>query len=212
MQNPEDYKDYQILGANLQTILDGFGSFTLLASKILLEAGLGTIDDEGIGLAKLDPAQWYPVPNLLRAWERIQTEFGEFTIKQAGLHIAKRAKQVSDAHFQNLETAFKLMDAGYLINHAKNGVPMFNPQTGQAMEGIGHYRLRPGANKNQLIFDVDALYPCAFAAGIVEGVALIFDPKAKMTHDPKMCRKRGAPICTYTVTYNPAPAPMGLKK
>jgi hypothetical protein len=201
-KKPEDFKDYQNLGANVQTILDGFGSFTLLASKILLEEGLGTMDDEGIGLAKVDPNTWYPVPNLIRAWERIQAEFGEYTVRQAGLYIAKRAKQASDSHFADIDTAMMLMDPGYLINHAKNGVPMFNPQTGAMMEGIGHYRLRPGTPKNQVIFDVDALYPCAFAGGIIEGVALLFDPKAKFVHDPKQCRKRGAPVCTYVVNHN----------
>jgi hypothetical protein len=202
MQNPDDYKEFQVLGANIQTILDGFGSFTLLASKILLEVGLGKMDDEGIGLVKLDPTSWYPVSALIRAMSRIQEEFGEYTIKQAGLYIVKRAKPTGDSHFQDIETAMKLMDAGYLINHAKNGAQMFNPQTGETMEGIGHYRLRPITNKNELIFDVDALYPCAFATGIVEGVALLFDPKAKLTHDPKVCRKKGSPICTYRVTYN----------
>ncbi|HYH94563.1 hypothetical protein [Hyalangium sp.] len=202
MQNPDDYNDYQVLGANIQTILDGFGSFTLLASKILLDVGLGTVDDEGIGLVKLDPTHWYPVSSLIRAMDRVQAEFGEYTIKQAGLFVAKRAKQVGDAHFRDIETAMKLMGAGYHINHAKNFVPMFNPQTGEIIEGIGNYNLRPVTGKGELIFDVDALYPCAFAAGIVEGVALLFDPKAKLVHDPKACRKKGSPICTYRVTYN----------
>jgi hypothetical protein len=202
MQNPDKFRDFQLLGANLQTILDGFGTFTLLASKILLESGLGTVDEEGIGLAKLDPAHWYPVPNVMRAWERIQKEFGDNPIKQAGIATTRRAKLTSEEFFANIETAFTLMDAGYLINHARNGVPMFNPQTGAKSEGIGHYRLRPITSKHEFIFDVDALYPCAYSAGVIEGVAQIFDPKAKMTHDPKSCRKRGDASCTYTVAYN----------
>jgi hypothetical protein len=201
-RKPEDFSEYTNLGANVQTILDGFGSFTLLASKILLEEGLGVIDDEGVGLAKLDAQTWYPVPNIIRAFDRIQAEFGEYTCRQAGLHVARRAKTAADAHFADIDTAMKLMDPGYLINHAKNGVPMFNPATGEMLEGIGHYRLRTGTPKNQVIFDVDALYPCAFAGGIIEGVALLFDPKAKFVHDPKTCRKRGAPACTYIVNHN----------
>ena len=54
MPTPEDYKDFQILGSNVTVILDGFGSFTLLASKILLESGLGKPDAEGVGMAVLD--------------------------------------------------------------------------------------------------------------------------------------------------------------
>jgi len=200
MLNPEEFHEYQILGSNVQVILDGFGSFTLLASKILLDSGLGTMDDEGIGLAKLDPSKWYPVPAFMRAFDRIQAEFGEYTLRQAGLYIPKKATPANDSSLKDLDTGFKFLDAGYHINHAKNGVPMFNPQTGEMMEGIGHYRSRPGTAKNQVIVEVDALYPCAFSGGIAEGLAQLFDPKAKMTHDPKMCRKKGAPACIYTIT------------
>src|SRR5688572_11187990 len=127
MHNPDDYKDYQILGQNLQVILDGFGSFTLLASKILLECGLGTPDAEGVGMVVLDPKNWYPVPNFIRAFDRIQTEFGEYTVRQAGLYTPKRGAPADNTHLANIDNAFTLLDAGYLINHAKNGVPMFNP-------------------------------------------------------------------------------------
>src|SRR5689334_12920745 len=61
MQNPDDYKGYFILGANVRVILDGFGTFTLLASKILLESGLGTMDADGVGHAVINPDQWYPL-------------------------------------------------------------------------------------------------------------------------------------------------------
>jgi hypothetical protein len=198
-RKPEDFAAYQNLGANIQSILDGFGAFTLLASIILLEEGLGVMDE--MGLAQVDLKKWYPVPNVIRAWDRIEAEFGEYTVRQAGLYIAKRAKRASDSHFADIDTAMELMDAGHLINHAKNGVPMFNPRTGEMMEGIGHYRLRPGTPKTQVIFDVDAIYPCAFAGGIIEGVALVFDPKAQFVHDPRLCRKRGASACTYVVNH-----------
>ena len=220
MLNPDDYKDYQILGSNVQVILDGFGSFTLLASKLLLEAGLGESDEEGIGMVKLEPTRWYPVPPFLRAFDRIQAEFGEYTLRQSGLYIPKKASTATDTQLKDIETAFKYLDAAYYINHAKNGVQMFNPQTGVMMEGIGHYRCRPGANKNNVIVDIDALYPCAFVGGICEGLALLFDPKAKTTHDPKACRKKGSPVCTFSITYNvpgslpakPATAPVPPKK
>jgi hypothetical protein len=200
-RHPDDFREYSILGSNVQTILDGFGTFTLLASKILLDLGLGTEDSQGIGLVKLIPTQWYPLPAWIRAWERIQAEFGDYTVKQAGLCIPKRATRATDSQMSDIETAFKQLDAAYHLNHAKNGVAMYNPKTGQKVEGIGHYHARAGTSREQIIVDVDSVSPCAFSTGIVEGITQLFDVNAKVTHDPKTCRKNGARACTFNITY-----------
>jgi hypothetical protein len=202
--NPDDFTPYKILGSNVQVILDGFGSFTLLASKIMAESGLGTPDKDG--LVKLVPTEWYSVPAFMRAWERIQAEFGDYTLKQAGRSIPTKATTATDTQLSDIDTAFNLLDASYLINHTKNGVRMFNPETGEMMEGIGHYRTKTGPGKNQITVDVNCPYPCAFAGGVIEGLAQMFDPKAKMTHDPKACRKHDSPICTFVVSYNMQPS------
>jgi hypothetical protein len=204
MQNPEDYKDFQILGANVRVILDGFGSFTLLASKILLETGLGTMDAEGIGMAVIDPAKWYPLDGFLRAFQRIGAEFGDFTLRQAGVHINKQATDPGDI-LKNINSAFTYLDQGYHYNHGKNGEHMFNPQNGQMMEGIGHFTCKtvatPPPGKKQVTLVVDTPYPCAFDEGIVIGMAQRFDPTAKVTHDLKSCRKKGATACHYNVIW-----------
>jgi hypothetical protein len=200
MRSPEEFKDFQILGANVQVILDGFGSFTLLASKILLESGLGTIDDEGIGMAKLDPEKWYPLDSFLRAFQRIGAEFGDFTLKQAGTHINKTAA-LPPMMMKDIYTAFGMVDAGYHMNHAHQSVPMFNPASGEIKEGIGHMAVKPVEGKKQLICDFDTPYPCAFDEGVALGLAQRFDPMAKISHDPKSCRKRGADHCIYTITW-----------
>lgn len=70
------------------------------------------------------------------------------------------------------------------------------------LEGIGHYRTRNGPAKNQITVDVNCPYPCAFAGGVVEALAQLFDPKAKMSHDPKACRKNGSPVCTFVISHN----------
>jgi hypothetical protein len=200
MANYDDYKDYSILGGNVQVILDGFGSFTLLASKILLECGLGTMDAEGVGMAKLDPEGWYPLDAFLRAFERIQTEFGDYTVKQAGLYIVKKASQPGD-FLTGINRAFETLDMGYHYNHAKLGQRMFSPQTGQMTEGIGHYRVRSVPGKNQVFVDADTAYPCAFDEGLVTGLGQQFNATAKVTHDPKACRKKGATVCTYGIAW-----------
>jgi hypothetical protein len=201
MKDPSEFKDYQILGANVQVILDGFGSFTLLASKILLELGLGKVDSEGIGMATLTPTEWYPLDAFLKAFQRIGAEFGDFTLRQAGIHINKVAVVPPDFFQKGIINAFAVVDFPYHMNHAHNGKPMFDPATGQMAEGIGHFASKPLEGKKQLLCVVDTPYPCAFDEGIVVGMAQRFDPQAKVTHDPKSCRKRGADSCTYSVSW-----------
>lgn len=199
MANYENYKEYQTLGSTVQVTLDGFGSFTLLASKILLECGLGEMDTEGIGMAKLDPNKWYPLDAFLRAFERVQSEFGDYTLKQSGLYIVKKAAQPGD-FLTDINRAFQTLDMGYHYNHAKNGERMFNPATGEMTEGIGHYKVRSGS-KNQVFVDADTAYPCAFDEGLVTGLGQQFNPTAKVVHDSKTCRKKGATTCTYSITW-----------
>ncbi|MBN1204857.1 MAG: hypothetical protein JXB05_08030 [Myxococcaceae bacterium] len=200
MQNLDDLKDTQILGANVRVILDGFGSFTLLASKILLETGLGTMDAEGVGMAVIDPEQWYPLDRFLRAFQRIGTEFGDFTLRQAGSYIPQKAK-IGPGFLKDLPTAFRFLDLGYHLNHAKNGKPMGDPQTGEMVEGIGHFNTKEVPGKKQIICEVDTPYPCSFDEGICSGIARLMEPTSTVMHDKQTCRKRGADRCIYYVNW-----------
>jgi hypothetical protein len=204
MQDPKNFKDFQILGASVRVIMDGFGAFTLLASRILLEHGLGTEDAGGLGLAVIDPDRWYPLDGFLQAFQRIGTEFSDLVLRKAGIHINKQASDPGDI-LKNINSTFMYLDQGYHFNHARNGKPMFNPETGQMMEGIGHFACRPFSDpppgKQQVTLVVDTPYPCAFDEGIVIGMAQRFDPTATVTHDPKACRQKGAAACNYHVIW-----------
>jgi len=130
-----DVGQFQVLGANLQIVLDGFGSFSVLANNILLEEGLGTND--GHGVVKFEPGSWYPLARWLKALERIGNEFGHYLLYQSGMTTPKNAvfpPTVTDIH-----SALRCIDIAYHMNHAAHGESMFNPGTGQMGEGIGHY-------------------------------------------------------------------------
>ncbi len=122
----------------------GFGSFTLLASKILLESGLGTVDDD-VGMAQIVPTTYYPLDRFLAAFLRVGAEFGDFTLRQVGMHIPKNA--TIPPSYRDIFTAFQTMDAGYHLNHGKNNQPMFDINTGTMIDGIGHMTFKAGATK-----------------------------------------------------------------
>jgi hypothetical protein len=199
MWNREDLKQYQVLGLNLQAIMGGFGSFTLIASKFLLEEGIGTPDDTM--MVQFEPNTWYPLDRFLGVFDRINAEFGNFTLRQVGLHVIKVATAQLPPHITDLVSLLASQDAVYHMNHAKNGQAMFNPQTGQIMEGIGHFRHTVGPGPNKVSVETDNPYPCAFDEGLLTGIALRFKPKSMVAHDKASCRSRGGKSCTYHITW-----------
>jgi len=200
MWNKDDLKKFQVLGSNLQATLGGFGSFTLIASKFLLEEGIGKGDETG--MAHLEPDQWYPLDAWVRVFDRIHGEFGNFTLRQVGMHIPKNTKlppQIKDIH-----TCMQFMDLSYHFNHGINGKHMFNLETGEMKEGIGHYRYisnPPAQGVQKISLEVDSPYPCPFDEGVVTAAAQLFKPNASVAHDKASCRSRGGTNCTYHVTW-----------
>jgi hypothetical protein len=192
-----DARQFQVLGANLQIVIDGFGTFSLLASKLLLEEGLGVMDRNG--MLKFEPGGWYPLNRWLNALERIKKEFGELLLFQSGQTTPRNAvfpPTVTDIH-----SALKCIDVAYHMNHAAYGEPMFNPGTGAMSEGIGHYVYSHVAGNKQISIESSTPYPCDFDRGIVIAMAQRFQPTAALTHDTRRCRQHGNATCVYHITW-----------
>jgi hypothetical protein len=198
MRSHTDFGRFQVLGSNLQIVIDGFGSFTLIANSILVEEGLGTHD--GSGTVKFDGSRWYPLERWLNVMKRIEKEFGHLLLYQTGMATPKNAvfpPTVTDIH-----SALKCMEVAYHMNHAVQGEPMFNPVTGEIREGIGHYGYAHAPGKNLITIESTTPYPCDFDQGIIIAMAQRFQPTALLSHDAsKPCRKSGGESCSYHVTW-----------
>lgn len=202
MSKPESFAQFaqfQVLGSHLKPIMEGFGSFSLLASSYLIEAGVGTPDENM--LIQFEPHRWYPLDRWLRVFNRIHAEFGDLILRQVGSYGPKYA--VIPPQIVDVMTAVQFLDVGYHLNHGVNGEPMFNPQTGEMKDGIGHYRALPGApGAKKVSCEVDSPYPCPFDEGLLTTITQKFQPKAVITHDRAGCRTRGNRSCTYHVTWD----------
>ena len=200
MRSNIDPGQFQVLGMNLQIVIDGFGSFTLLANKILLEEGLGTND--GTGTVKFEADGWYSLDRWLKTLERVGNEFGRILLYQSGMATPKNVvlpPAVTDIH-----SALKCIDIAYHMNHAVRGEVMFNPSTGEMREGIGHYGYAHAPEKNLITIESSTPYPCDFDQGIITAMAQRFQPTAMLSHDAsKPCRKSGGHSCAYHVTWKP---------
>ncbi len=190
--------DIQVLGAAVNNIVEGFGAFGILASRILIDVGIGKADPS-TGMVQLDKNAWYPGDAYLRAYARIEEELGGTVVYQAGLTIPRNA--VFPPDIRDLEGALRSIDVAYHMNHGRGGKPLFDPQTGAMTEGIGHYITRRVAERH-LVTECDNPYPCALDRGIVEAMAKRFEPKAVVIHDSKKpCRKKGGATCTFNVEW-----------
>lgn len=197
MRNYDEFSNYRVLGAAIQpTIMTGFGTFSLLASQVLLDEKLGK--DDGNGVAKFDPNEWCPLQNWLRAFDRINSEFGEYILKQMGNSVPQNIP--FPPSIADVESALTSIDIAYHMNHSRDGVPMFSPESGKMQEGIGHYVCKRTPNKQEMTCVVDSLYPCAFDEGLLQAMAQRFSPSATLKHTGN-CRKRGGASCTYVITW-----------
>lgn len=187
----------EIAGSGLNVVLDSFQNFTYLASQIMLSEGIG--EDDGTGLVTVNPEDWYPLENYLKALQRMTKEVGDQVVYQGGLAVPKHAKFPPTV--QDIHAALGSVDVAYHMNHRKNGVPMFDPATGTMLEGIGHYHYqRVDARKITLVCANP--YPCELDRGLITAMAKRFEPNSNVVHDrSKPCRKQGAESCTLLVTW-----------
>lgn len=191
-------ENIQVLGSNLSNVLNAFGSFQLLASRIMVEEGLGAESVDGI--LQFERDRWYPLSRWLATFNRIGREYGEAMLGQVGLAVPKNS--VFPPFVTDIDSALKSLDVAYHMNHAVNGTPMFSTTTGNMLEGIGHYGYFRVPGKKQIIAECDDLYPCPFDLHLLQTVAQRFESTATVIHDTTgPCRKRGGRSCKYIVKW-----------
>jgi len=196
--NQPGLEGIDVLGSNLSNVLNAFGSFQMLASRIMSEEQLGQLNAEGLVL--FDPDKWYPVTRWLATLRRVGKEYGDKMLMDAGLAVPKNA--VFPPFVKDIDSALQSIDVAYHMNHASNGEPMFNPATGKMAEGIGHYGYQRVQGQKKIIAEVTAPYPCPFDNGLILSMARRFEKTANVSHDAsKPCRNKGGQSCTYVITW-----------
>ncbi len=191
-----DLDSIEVSGTSALAIMNGFRSFTLLASKLLLEESIGTKGPDG--LAVIHPQEWYPLERLLRIFGKIESLMGPTVLFQVGLTVLKSAKMPGG--IRDIWSGMHLLNAGYHMNHRKNGQVMFSEATGEFIPGIGAYEIRGQAPAKRMQLVCTNPYPCTFDLGVVTAMAQQFVRSARVVHDESgPCRKRGGLSCSYLV-------------
>ncbi len=188
----------EVNGRTVLSVVDGLREFASLASGYLLDEGIGRPGPSG--RVEVEPRGWYSQRAWLRCFERIHEQLGDGVLTRIGMAIPRSAAFPEGAG--DLHGALQSIDTAYHLNHRKQGRPMFDPESGKKVEGIGHYGYERVPGQRRIISVCETPYPCAFDLGILTAVAQRFEPGARVTHaDSKPCRKLRGSHCTYVITW-----------
>jgi hypothetical protein len=188
----------EVSGNMISSTIEGFKRYPSVVMKYL--ARFGIISKSQGKPEDLNRDGWYKLDDWLAAYEHIANEVGVNSLYGIGKSVPENA--VFPPHISDIHSAIASIDAAYHMNHRKNGALMFNPETGQMLDGIGHYRYQPVANERRIICVCENPYPCEFDRGLVSAMAARFEPLARTVHDNEApCRKKAADSCTLIVSW-----------
>jgi len=189
----------EVNGQTVWSIVDGFMLSKATPTRVLLEEGIGTLGPDGV--VRIDPAAWYSQEAWLRAFQKISNALGMQVLLNIGKRIPENA--IFPPWVVDVESAIRSIDIAYHLNHRKGGKVMFDLNTHEMLEGIGHYGFeRPHPTKPLIVSECRNPYPCAFDRGILSAMARRFAPTATVVHlDEHVCRRTGAEACTYHVKW-----------
>lgn len=182
----------EVNGQTVLSIANGMGGMRSLGLRIMSE---NNIKDP-------EPGSWHNQQNWLNAFKQISSAIGSKTLFSIGKSIPENAKfpsQIDDIH-----KALASIDVAYHMNHRLRNTVMFNPATGQMLEGIGHYRYKK-ISDNVVEILCDNPYPCDFDRGIIEAMARRFKPIHTIVIDEldktNGCRTKGDRSCLYRISW-----------
>lgn len=151
-----------------------------------------------------EPGKWFNQQAWLHAFKEVAESIGDLNLFLIGTAIIENAQFPP---IENLEQALGLLDVAYHMNHRLNGQVLFNPQTGEILEGIGHYVLVSfDAAKRQAIMRAENPYPSEFDRGIISELVRRFKPTDSTQHEVKIDisqerRSQGGNSCTYIISW-----------
>jgi hypothetical protein len=191
----EEYKGIEVSGRAVCGLMQAFGQFKAVASKYLLEEGIGKKGPDELVVVEL--GSWYPMDGQLRALARFSREMSDSVVHQIGMSLAKEVEWPPS--IRDFKSLAEFLDLGYHLNHRKNGQLMGDPVTGRITEGIGHYFYKVQA-QGETVIEANSPYPCAFDKGLLFGSLRRLHVVGAIIHDETLpCRKRGHGSCVYVI-------------
>jgi hypothetical protein len=175
----------------------------LRSSGAVADFARALFEAEGLPLGRHDDRLsgrgWFPLDTNLRVLAGIGRQFGDRAIFEIGFSVRDHA--TFPPAIVDVRRALASLDVAFHMNHRRDGLVMFDPGTGQMLEGIGHYSCRSSTGR-ALVSESSTVYPCDFDLGVISGIASRFDAGARVRHPADApCRRRDAAACVYAVSW-----------
>lgn len=179
----------------LNSYFDAFKTVPDAPRTIFVRHGLGKTLPNG----DFDLLEVAPLDKMIHAVNDLIAIVGPQKAFEIGLKIVDNAARPPGA--TDIVSALQVLDVGYHLNHLHDGVPMYDPETGIMLEGIGHYKCS-NVSKHRVVVEADTPYHCDLDRGIIMGYARLYERSALVTHmEPSICRKSRSPRCRYEVSW-----------
>ena len=183
----------EVNSRTINSVLAGMKGFRSQAERIL----------QAHGIFDLSPEAWIPQANWLEAFRTIGDTIGQSTLFAIGKMIPETAEFPPDIN--SIEGALASIDVAYHMNHRLEEKPLFVPETGELLEGIGHYRVQETTGRSAIMVCRNP-YPCRFDEGIIQAISERFKPDdslyVQVDHDAESaCRNKGGESCTYHIKW-----------
>ncbi|MCY3411516.1 MAG: hypothetical protein INQ03_07800 [Candidatus Heimdallarchaeota archaeon] len=181
----------EVNGSTVASVLAGMDMFRKIAIEKL----------EKVGITELinDVTHWYSQKAWLQAFKLISQDVGGNTLHNIGRKIPENA--IFPKEVNSIIGALASIDIAYHMNHRNRfGEILYNEETGEMIEGIGHYTTRQ-VSDSRIDMICTNPYPCEFDRGIVITMARRFQENAIVHHEDGECRKLGDDSCIYSVVW-----------
>lgn len=185
---------YDVWGVPLLAYAHAFRQYPTVLEKYFSKLGItGNLDPEAL------KSQYVPMTAWVKSTHEIVEEVGASTVYSIGKKIPDTAPLPPGT--DDIKAVLVGVDISFHMHHRKDGVVMFDPQTGTMLDGIGHYHCELHEGGNTAHLTCDNPYPCDLDRGILSGFAARFEPAVSVSHATSACRKKGDSACVYLVQW-----------
>src|SRR5262245_51676749 len=135
--------------SGIKVLLSAFRIFPSILKRILVEKGI--IEPGEDDARALTRDRWFPLESWLAVHDVILKEIGPTALLSLGERLVEENPNFPKG-IKDVPSALYALDIAFHRSHRKLGRMMYDPATGNMLEGIGHYRSRviPGEEKAEV--------------------------------------------------------------
>ena len=155
---------------------------------------------KSMNILSVDPDGWMSRDVAFKSFSFFSKLLGPNALYRMGKSVGKNILTIK--LIDTFDQAVLNLDKVYHLNHRQDGKVMYDIETGEIIDTIGHYNTFK-ITDNEFRVEVSSPYPCEFDRGLIEEYVrkYIGNKDVHVRHKPgSPCKKNGMDICSYTIT------------